>query len=122
LLTDEAVHCVTGITSTLFLMTTETFTTTIGCNDIGYFVGDGDCRIQFTEKEMGSLIFAQIHSQTLASAFVNFCSITFSSGTIPSCFRKNLLPDEIKEIQEELPEFQENFSNALFNMMLIFEH
>jgi hypothetical protein len=122
LLTDEAVHCFTGITSTLFLMTTETFTTTIGCNDIGYFVGDGDCRIQFTEKEMGSLIFAQIHSQTLASAFVNFCSMTFSSGEIPSCFRQDLSPEAVKRIQEELPMFKENFRNAFFNLMLIFEY
>lgn len=102
-------------------MTTDTFTTTIGCNDIGYFVGDGDCRIQFTQKEMESLIFAQVHSQTLATAFVNFCSMTFSSGAIPSCFRQDLTPDEIKSILEELPEFQENFHNAFFNMMLIFE-
>jgi len=95
--------------------------TTIGCNDIGYFVGDGDYRIQFTKKEMKSLIFAQVHSQALASAFVNFCSMTFSSGAIPSCFRQDLSSDEIKETQEELPEFHENFHNALFNMMLIFE-
>jgi len=102
-------------------MTTETFTTTIGCNDFGYFVGDGDCRIQFTHKEMESLIFAQVHSQALANAFVNFCSMTFSSGAIPSCFRQDLSPDEIMDIKEELPVFQENFRNAFFNMMLIFE-
>ena len=103
-------------------MTTDSITTTIGTNDIGYFVGDGDCRIQFTEEEMNALNFAQIHSETLANAFVNFCSMTISSGAIPSCFRQDLSPEAIKRIQEELPVFQRNFGSAFFNLMLIFEY
>ena len=103
-------------------MTTDTITTTIGTNDIGHFIGEGDCRIQFSAEEMNALNFAQIHSETLASAFVNFCSMTFASGSIPSCFRQDLSPEAVKRIQEELPVFQRNFGNALFNLMLIFEH
>ena len=103
-------------------MTIETITTTIGTNDIGYFIGDGDCRIQFTEEEMNALNFAQIHSETLANAFVDFCSMTLNSGAIPSCFRQDLSSEELKEIQEELPVFQRNFHNAFFNLMLIFEY
>ena len=103
-------------------MTTDTITTTIGTNDVGYFIGEGDCRIQFTEDEMNALIFAQIHSETLANAFVNFCSMTFSSGSIPTCFRQDLSPEAVMEIQEELPSFKDNFKNAFFNLMLIFEY
>jgi hypothetical protein len=103
-------------------MTTDSITTTIGTNDFGHFIGDGDCRIQFTEEEMNALHFAQIHSETLANAFVNFCSMTFASGSIPSCFRQDLTPEEVKRIQEELPVFQRNFGNAFFNLMLIFEY
>ena len=103
-------------------MTTDSITTTIGTNDIGYFVGDGDYRIQFTHEQMDALILAQTHSEALATAFVSFCSMTFSSGEIPSCFRQDLSPEAVKEIQEELPAFQRNFSNAFFNLMLIFEY
>lgn len=103
-------------------MTIDTITTTIGTNDVGYFIGEGDCRIQFTEVEMNSLIFGQIHSETLANAFVNFCSMTFSSGSIPSCFRQDLSPEVIKGIQEELPLFKDNFVYAFFKLMLIFEY
>ena len=103
-------------------MTTDSITTTIGTNDIGYFIGDGDCRIQFTDEEMNALNFAQIHSETLANAFVSFCLMTFSSGAIPSCFRQDLSPEEVKRIQEELPVFQRNFHNAFFNLMLIFDY
>ena len=103
-------------------MTKTAYQTTIGTNDIGHFIGDGDCRIQFSEEEMNALTFAQIHSETLASAFVNFCSMTFASGSIPSCFRQDLSPEEVKMIQEKLPAFQHNFGNALFNLMLIFEY
>ena len=103
-------------------MTTTAYQTTIGTNDIGHFIGDGDFRIQFTEEEMNALTFAQIHSETLASAFVNFCSMTFASGSIPSCFRQDLSPEELRTIQEKLPSFQHNFGDALFNLMLIFEY
>jgi hypothetical protein len=48
--------------------------------------------------------------------------MTFASGSIPSCFRQDLSPEELKEIQEELPVFQRNFRNALSNLMLIFEY
>jgi len=103
-------------------MTTDSITTTVGTNDIGHFIGDGEYRIQFTQDEMEALIFAQIHSETLANAFVNFCSMTFASGSIPSCFRQDLSPEAVKRIQEELPVFQQNFGNAFFNLMLIFEY
>ena len=103
-------------------MTTNAYQTTIGTNDIGHFIGEGDCRIQFTEEEMNALNFAQIHSETLANAFVNYCSMTLNSGAIPSCFRQDLSSEELKEIQEELPVFQRNFHNAFFNLMLIFEY
>jgi len=103
-------------------MTTTSYQTTIGTNDIGHFIGDGDCRIQFSGEEMNALTFAQIHSETLASTFVNFCSMTFASGSIPSCFRQDLSPEAVKRIQEELPVFQHNFSSAFFNLMLIFEY
>ncbi len=106
----------------LIFSMTSSYSTKIGTNDIGYFIGDGDCRIQFTEEEMNALFFAQIHSETLANAFVNFCSMTFSSGAIPSCFRQDLSPEAVKRIQEELPMFKENFRNAFFNLMLIFEY
>jgi hypothetical protein len=102
-------------------MSTDAITTTIGNNDIGYFIGDGDCRIQFTHEQVDALILAQTHSEALATAFVNFCSMTFSSGEIPSCFRQDLSPEAVKGIQEELPTFQRNFGNAFFNLMLIFE-
>lgn len=103
-------------------MTTDSITTTIGTNDIGHFIGDGDCLIQFTNDEMNTLTFAQIHSETLTNAFFNFCSMTFSSGSIPSCFRQDLSPEVVKRIQEELPSFKDNFSNAFFKLMLIFEY
>lgn len=103
-------------------MTIDSITTTVGTNDIGHFIGEGDCRIQFSAEEMNALNFAQIHSETLANAFVNFCSMTFASGSIPSCFRQDLSPEAVKRIQEELPVFQRNFGNAFFNLMRIFEY
>lgn len=103
-------------------MTTESFTTTIGSNENGFFFGDGDCRIQFSHQEIESLILANTHGQALADAFVNYCTMTFASGEIPTCFRQDLSSDEVKEIQDELPLFKENFRNAFFNLMLIFEY
>ena len=103
-------------------MTTYTITTTIGTNDVGHFIGEGDCRIQFSEEEMNALNFAQIHSETLANAFVNFCSMTFASGSIPSCFCQDLSQEAVKRIQAELPVFRRNFGNAFFNLMLILEY
>lgn len=100
---------------------TESYTTTIGCNEIGNFVGDGELRIQFTEEQMNALIFAQVHSRALADAFANYCKMTFASGSIPTCFRQDLSPEEINEIHQELPAFAENFPCAMFNLMLIFE-
>ena len=61
--------------------------TTIGTNSTGFFIGDGDCRIQFNEEQMDALQMATTHSQALADAFVNYCKMTFSSGEIPTCFR-----------------------------------
>jgi hypothetical protein len=86
-------------------MTIDSITTTIGTNDIGHFIGDGDCRIQFSAEEMNALHFAQIHSETLANAFVNFCSMTFASGSIPSCFRHDLSSEKINDIKEDCPFF-----------------
>lgn len=103
-------------------MSNNAIHTTIDTNNTGFFIGDGDCRIQLTEEEMNALTFVQIHSQTIANAFVNFCSMTINSGSIPSCFRQDLSPEELRTIQEKLPFFQHNFGNALFNLMLIFEY
>jgi hypothetical protein len=100
---------------------TSSYSTKIGINDIGMFIGEGDCQIQFTEDEFNSLIFAQIHSQTLADAFANYCTMTFSSGSIPSCFRQDLSKSEVASILQELPGFQANFPRALFSLMLLFE-
>ena len=102
-------------------MSTEAITTTIGINEIGNYVGDGDYRIQFTVEQMDALIFGRIHAQTLADAFVDYCNMTFASGSIPSCFRQDLLPDKIHEIQQDLHRFQVNFAEAMFNSSLIFE-
>lgn len=103
-------------------MSNNAIHTTIGTNNTGFFIGDGDCRIQLTEEEMNALTFAQIHSQALADAFVNYCKMTFSSGEIPTCFRQDLGPETFDEIHEDLETFQRNFSEALFRQMLIFEH
>ena len=102
-------------------MTTESFTTTVGSNENGFFFGDVDCRIQFSHQEIESMILANTHGQALADSFVNYCTMTFASGEIPSCFRQDLTPHEINEIQEELPTFRKHFRQALFNLMLIFE-
>jgi hypothetical protein len=99
----------------------DKITTTIGVNDIGHYFGDGDCRTQFTHAQMDALIFAQFHAQALADAFVNYCKMTFASGSIPSCFRQDLSPEEIRQIQENLPCFQANFATAIFKTTLIFD-
>ena len=104
------------------LMTTDSITTTIGTNDIGYFVGDGDCRIQFTEDQMNSLFIGQLYSRQLADSFVNYCKMTVASGSIPSCCRQDLSPQELQAFQDRLSKFQEHFPDALFNLMLIFEY
>jgi len=103
-------------------MSTTSYQTTIGCNDIEHFIGDCEYRIQFSEEEMNALILAQVHSQNLADVFVNHCTMTFAFSEIPSCFPQDLSPDEVRETKEELPAFQNNFRNAFFNFMLIFEH
>jgi hypothetical protein len=111
----------TVLTYPFFLMTTTAYQTTIGTNEIGCFIGDGDCRIQFTQEEMDALILARVHAKSLADAFANYVSATLSSGEIPSCFRQDLSPEQVKEIKEELPAFQRNFRNAFFSLMTIFE-
>jgi hypothetical protein len=103
-------------------MTTTAYQTTIGTNEIGHFIGDGECRIQFTQDEMEALILARVHAQSLADAFANYVSATLASGEIPSCFRQDLSPVEVREIKEELPAFQRNFRSAFSNLMLIFEY
>ena len=103
-------------------MTQTAYQTTIGTNDIGHFIGDGEYRIQFTQDEMEALILARVHAQSLADAFANYVSATLSSGEIPSCFRQDLSPGEVREIKEELPVFQKNFRRAMFNLMQIFDY
>lgn len=90
-------------------------------NDKGLFVGEGDCRIQFSHKEMSAFHFSQTFSNAIAESFVNYCRMTIASGSIPSCFRQDMSPNEIEEMQENLKDFQENFADALFNLSLIFE-
>lgn len=103
-------------------MSINSIATTIGTNDTGFFIGEGDCRIQFNKEQMNALQIAQTHSQALADAFVNYCTMTFSSGEIPTCFRQDLGPETVDEIHKDLETFKKNFSDALFNLMLIFEH
>lgn len=103
-------------------MSNKAIHTTIGTNNTGFFIGEGECRIQFNEEQMDALHMAQTHSQALADAFVNYCKMTFSSGEIPTCFRQDLGPETFDEIHEDLETFQKNFSAALFRQMLIFEH
>jgi hypothetical protein len=102
-------------------MNSTIFQTSIGVNEIGYFVGDGENRIQFSQDQVEALSFAATHSQDLSDAFVNFCSTTFASGEIPSCFRQDLSVKEISEAKEDLVRFQNNFRDAIFNLMLILE-
>ena len=96
--------------------------TTIVNNKTGFFIGEGDCRIQFNEEQMDALHMAQTDSQALEDGFINYCKMTFSSGAIPTCFRQDLGPETINEINKDLETFQANFSQALFNLLLIFEH
>jgi hypothetical protein len=102
-------------------MTTTAYHTTIGTNEIGFFIGDGDCRIQFTHDEMDALILASVHGQSLANAFANYVSAALASGEIPSSFRQDLTSKEVMGIKEDVHSFQYNFHNALFNLMTIFE-
>jgi hypothetical protein len=103
-------------------MSNNAIHTTIGTNNTGFFIGEGERLIQFNEEQMDSLHLAQTHSQALADAFVNYCKMTFSSGDIPTCFSQDLGPETINEINKDLETFQANFSEALFNLMLIYEH
>ena len=103
-------------------MTINTITTTIGWIDIGHFIGEGECQIQFTYDQINALYFASTFSESLANAFVNFCLMTFSSGDIPSCFRQDLPPEAVEEIKNELPIFHQHFGEALFNLTLIFDN
>ena len=102
-------------------MTIESFTTTVGSNENGLFFGDGDCRIQFSHQEIDALQLATAHGQALADAFANYCTMTFASGEIPTCFRHDLSSEEINDIKEELPLFRKHFPHALFGLMLLFE-
>lgn len=102
-------------------MSINSIATTIGTNDTGFFIGEGDCRIQFNEEQMNALQMAQTQSQALADAFVNYCKMTLSSGEIPNCFRQDLGPETVDEIRKDLETFQANFSDAFFHLMLIFE-
>jgi hypothetical protein len=102
-------------------MSPDFFTASIGTNEVGYFIGDGEAQIQFTHDQVEALSFANTHSQDVVDGFVNYCSTTLASGEIPSCFRQDLSPKEISEVKEYLVQFQHNFGDSLFNLMLIFE-
>ena len=65
---------------------------------------------------------AQTYSQAPANPFVNYCKMTYSSGEIPTCFRQDLGPETIDETHKDLETFLANVSEALFNLLLIFEH
>lgn len=95
--------------------------TTIGCNDIGFFIGDGDCRLQFTEDEMNALIFANHHSHHFVSLLTDCLSATLASGEIPSCFKQDLNQKEVQKLRTDLANFSNNFSNAFFQLMLTFD-
>jgi hypothetical protein len=99
-------------------MSTKSVTTTLGYDDTGFFIGEGDCRIDFSQDQHNVLLFASWHRGHLANAFANYCSMTFASGSIPSCFRQDLSADEIEEIKTDLQLFKENFAEAFFNLML----
>lgn len=51
-------------------------TTTIGSNETGFFIGEGECQIQLSNEQMDALIFGQIHGQALSDAFANYCKGT----------------------------------------------
>lgn len=99
----------------------ESITQKIGRNETGPYFGDGDCRIQLTWDQHAALNYASTHGQEIADAFVNFCSMTFDSGSIPSCFRQDLTEEEIAGIRERMPLFQKNFAEAIFNANLVFD-
>jgi hypothetical protein len=97
----------------------------IGSNDAGYYIdiiGIEGVKIQFTHDQINALFFARVHSQALADAFADFCTMTFASGSVPSCFRQDLSKAEIQEVHEDLNCLKENFRRALSDLMLIFEH
>jgi hypothetical protein len=98
-------------------MNTKSVATTLRYDDTGFFIGEGDCRIDFTPEQRNALSFSSWHSEDLANAFANYCSMTFASGSIPSCFRQDLSTEEIKEIKSELRVFKEHFAIAFLNLM-----
>jgi len=102
-------------------MSTKSVTTTLGYDDTGFFIGEGDCRIDFTPEQRNALSFASWHSEHLANAFANYCSMTFASGSIPSCFRQDLSRDESRGDKAYLQQFKDHFSEAFFNLMLAIE-
>ena len=103
------------------LMSFESFTATVGSNENALFFGDDDCRVLFNEHEIDVLQVANTNGQALADTFVNYCTMTFASGDIRSCFRQDFIFQEVSEIKEELPIFRKYFSYSLFGLMLIFE-
>ena len=99
-------------------MNTKSATIALGINETGLFIGEGDYRIYFTHEQRKALSFALLHSDHLAKAFTNYCSMTFALGSIPTCFRQDLSADEIEESKEDLRQFKEHFAAAFFNLML----
>ena len=95
--------------------------TTIGCNDIGFFIGDGDFRLQFTEDEMNALIFANGYSHSFVSLLTDCLSATLASGEIPSCFKQDMTKEEAQELGKDLTNFSKHFSDAFFQLMLAFD-
>ena len=100
-------------------MKSTSIATTVGYNDAGFFIGEEDVRIQITVDQLNTLHFANAFSHCIADAFTNYCLATFSSGDVPCCFKQDMTPEKVKETCEELLQFKENFSEALFNLMLI---
>lgn len=64
------------------------YTTHLGFNDDGFFVGDGDFLLQLTPKEIDALHFARSCSQAMVDAFIGSCSKDLACGVIPSCLGK----------------------------------
>lgn len=99
----------------------ESIVQKIGRNETGPYYGDGDCRMQLTWDQQIALNYASAYGQAIADAFVNFCSMTFDSRSIPSCFRQDLTEEEIAEIRKNMPLFQKNFAEAIFRAALVFD-
>ena len=100
-------------------MTSTSIPTTVGFNDIGFFIGEDDVRIQLTKDQMNALNFANTYAESIGDVFANYCAMTLTSGEIPSCFRQDMSEEEILFIRDSLSKFKEHFSDALFNLLTV---